>query len=335
MRHSLAHRLDTFADTIQIFTAMEKSTEIKNSELLRMLIYKGARDKKLVLSNTVVSSRIAYELSIIERQGFTDHFILYSRIAEVCNELRLICSPGRGNSINSLVNYCLDITRVNPVTENLWFESFIYRDQKHFPDIDIDVPFGSRKTVIETLKQEHPEFNIYPIAISINSNIAIHPCGVIITHKKLDNSTFLHKEQELYYSPDIHNEPIYKNNKVDILELSYLNRLQLIVNEIGEEYHPYKLPLNDEQVFNFFASGDLENIFQFDSPKLTEYLADVKPNSIYKLSSVYFKLMQRPATSISFSHSLSFTILSYWGCYYKTHFRKEFEMVFSKQLTEY
>lgn len=306
----------------------------KSIEYLKYLVYKGAEGKNVSLTK-VVLDRISRELSLIEKKRFTDQFILYSQIAEVSNELKLICSPGRGNSINSMVNYCLDITKVNPITENLWFESFIYQDQQHFPDIDIDVPYGSRDIVIEKLKQKHPEYNVYPIAIKIIDNeISIHACGVIITLIKLENFTVLHAGQEFYHSPDIHNDPIYNNNKVDILELSYLKRLQLIVNEIGEEYHPYKLPLNDKQVFNLIASGDLENSFLFDSSQLTQYFADFKPNSIYELTSAYLKLMKRPATSISFSHSLSCTILSYWGCYYKKHFRKEFEMAFSKELTE-
>lgn len=313
---------------------MGKSTEIKKSELLRKRIYKGARDKKLVLTD-IVSGRIEYELSIIERQGFTDHFILYSRIAEICNELNLIRSCGRGNSINSLVSYCLDITKINPIEENLLFEDFVKPAQKHLPDIDIDVPDGSQKNVIGELKQKHPEYHVYPIAISIEKDsdkYRIHPCGVIVTQEKLTDSIILHKEQECYRTPDIYNDPIFKNNKVDILGLTYLNRLQLIVNEIGEEYHPYNLPLNSKEVFDLFVSGDLKNIFFFDSPEdLNQIFAQSKPNSINDLLNI--KLMLHP--TFSKPHTLSYSTLGYWGCFYKTHFRKEFEMAFSKELTEY
>ena len=305
---------------------MGKSTEIKKSELLGNLIYKGARDKKLVLTD-IVSGRIGHELSIIESQGFTDHFILYSRIAEICNELNLIRSCGRGNSINSMVNYCLDITKINPVEENLLFEKFVRPEQKHLPDIDIDVPDGYQKNVIEKLKQKHPEYNIYPIAILIEKDsdkYRIHPCGIIVTQEKLTDSIFSHQGQECYRTSDFYNDMIFNNNKVDILGLSYLNRLQLIVNEIGEEYHPYKLLLNDKQVFDFFASGDLKNIFLFDSPNFNQILTQTKPNSICDLSNI--DMMFRPNSSKS--HSLSYSTLGFWGCFYKTHFRKEFEMAF-------
>jgi DNA polymerase III alpha subunit len=42
--------------------------------LLRKLVYSGARDKNVTISD-IVLDRISYELSIIERLGFTDYFI--------------------------------------------------------------------------------------------------------------------------------------------------------------------------------------------------------------------------------------------------------------------
>ncbi len=263
-------------------------------EQLKALVYKGARDKKLAITDTVLD-RISFELSVIEKQGFTDYFILYSRIIEVCNELNLLRSFGRGSAANSIVNYCLDITKINSIDENLIFERFISPQQKQLPDIDIDIPKGHQKNVIKKLKQKHPEYNAYFIAFSpqretdyeviVYNNIDYkkHPCGIIITPEKLTNSTFLYEEQEFYLALDGVNDPLY-DTKIDILELEYLNRLQLIVNEIGEEYHPYRLPLNDQQVFDFFASGNLENIFQFNVSSLKRILSQFKPNSIHDLS---------------------------------------------------
>lgn len=263
-------------------------------EQLKALVYKGARDKNLFITDTVLD-RISYELTVIEKQGFTNFFILYSRIIEICNELNLLRSFGRGSAANSIVNYCLDITKINSIDENLIFERFISPQQKQLPDIDIDIPKGHQKNVIEKLKQKHPEYYAYSIAFSPqtetdyevivynNTDYKKHPCGIIITPEKLTNSTFLYEKQEFYLVLDIANDQFYKN-KIDILELEYLNRLQLIVNEIGEEYHPHRLPLNDQQVFNFFASGNLENIFQFNVSSLKRILSQFKPNTIHDLS---------------------------------------------------
>lgn len=263
-------------------------------EQLKALVYKGAKDKKLAITDTVMD-RISFELSIIEKQEFTDYFILYSRIIEVCNELNLLRSFGRGSAANSIVNYCLDITKINSIDENLIFERFISPQQKQFPDVDIDIPKGHQKNVIKKLKQKYPEYNTYFIAFSPqsekdykdiiynNTTYKKHPCGIIITPKKLNDYTFLYEGQEFYLALNGKNDPFY-DNKFDILELEYLNRLQLIVNEIGEEYHPYRLPLNDQQVFDFFTSGNLENIFQFNASSLKRILSQFKPNSIHDLS---------------------------------------------------
>lgn len=414
-------------------------------EHLKALVYKGASDKKLLITD-IVLDRISYELSIIEKLGFTDYFLLYSRIIEICNELNLLRSYGRGSAANSIVNYCLDITKINSIDENLIFERIISPEQKQLPDIDIDIPKGHQKNVIEKLKQKYPEYNTYYIAILPyyrnedykNTDYKKHSSGIIITPKKLTNSTFLHEEQEFYFSLDPSNDTIY-DNKFDIVELEYLNRLQFIVDKIGEEYHPYSLPLNDKQVFKLFTSGDLENIFQFNASSLKRILSQFKPNSIHDLSIINamfrpglvdytptiirnkfnvedrfywsdirvseilketygfliyqetFLHLSKEIAGISFAeadllrrkimrdksnteviafssifangcrensslneleiesltnlitgmlpltfqkaHSLSYSIISYWGAYYKVHFRSHFDKAFSNDIT--
>jgi DNA polymerase III alpha subunit len=47
---------------------------ITNIELLKKLVYNGARSKKLPLTDIVLDS-LNYELSIIEKQNFCDYFI--------------------------------------------------------------------------------------------------------------------------------------------------------------------------------------------------------------------------------------------------------------------
>ncbi|MBK9635058.1 MAG: hypothetical protein IPO64_11250 [Bacteroidetes bacterium] len=113
-----------------------------------------------------------------------------------------------------------------------------------------------------------------------------HPWGIIITPKKLINSTFLYEEQEYFLVLDQKNDEIY-DSRFDLVEQEALNRLQLIVNQIGVKYHPYKLPLNDEKVFDLFTTGDLDNIFLFNFSILKPLLAQFKPNSIYDLSVIF------------------------------------------------
>ncbi|MBK7639350.1 MAG: hypothetical protein IPJ22_04665 [Bacteroidetes bacterium] len=270
-----------------------------SQEQLKKLVYNGARSKKLPLTDIVLDS-LNYELSVIEKQNFCDYFITYSRIIEVCNELNLLRSYNRGSAANSIVNYCLDITKINPIEENLIFERFILPEQIKLPDIDIDIPKGHQKNVIEKLKQKYPEYNAYFIACLLrretdykdvfynNTVYKKHPWGIIITTEKLSNlNTFLYEEQEYYLALNQQAKDEIYDVTFDLVEQEVLNRLQIIVNQIGEKYHPYKLPLNDEKVFNLFTTGDLDNIFLFNFSILKPLLAQFKPNSIYDFSVIF------------------------------------------------
>lgn len=270
---------------------------------LKDLIYKGAKDKGLSITD-VVLDRINEELSVIKQTGSATYFILYARIVAVCNELNLLRTPGRGSAAGSLVNYCLDITKVNPIAEELIFERFLNPKLKQRPDIDIDIPVGSRKKVMSRLKQKHPEYHTYFIAFlpnrathleSIPYNDCIykkHPCGIVITEKKLTHSVFWYKEEAYYLTKDIRNDEVVKK-KVDLVELSYLNRLQLIIDEIGKDHHPYKLPLDDPRTFELLSSGNLDNIFQFNYSTAEWILTDFRPESISDLSIINAMLRPR------------------------------------------
>lgn len=252
---------------------------------LKKLVYTGAKKKNLAASDSVLD-RIGYELAIIENLGFTDYFIVYARIVEICNDLNLIRSYGRSTAPNSIINYCLDITKIKPLEENLIFERFIHPEQKTLPDIDIDIPDGQLKNVVKELKKKYPEYSVYYFAFTprkdmnwkdvFYKNILYkkHPFGIIITSEKLDNSSFSYKDEEFYFSNDIF-EDSYYTNKIDILGLRYLNRIQLIINEIGEEFHPFKLPLNDLLVFNYFATENIDDIFQLNSSFLEKNIFSI------------------------------------------------------------
>jgi len=274
----------------------------KSIEVLKSLVYEGVKNKQIAVTD-VVLDRISYELSVIESNNSVEYFLLYSKIIEVCNELNLIRTYGRGSAAGSLVNYCLDITKINPIAEKLLFERFILPEQNRLPDIDIDIPNGSKQKVIENLKEKHPEYFVYYIALTgnyyENCELVFHenicykkqPNGLIITREKIEEDVFIYENEEYHFTNDTKNNPIF-DSKFDLIELEYLNKLQSIVNEIGEEFHPYKLPLNDEKVFEFFVNGNLEKVFQFNTLGVKKYIEMFEPNSIHDLSII--NAMYRP-----------------------------------------
>ena len=65
-------------------------------------------------------------------------------IVNFCREHDIMVQ-GRGSAANSAVCYCLGITPVDPVSNNLVFERFLSEGRKGWPDIDLDLPSGDRR----------------------------------------------------------------------------------------------------------------------------------------------------------------------------------------------
>ena len=269
---------------------------------LKSLVYKGANLKQLEI-NDIVFDRLNHELSIIEKLNLVDYFLIYSKIVEICNDRKLLRSYGRSSSCGSLVNYCLDISKINPLMEGLIFERFLNPDISIFADIDIDIPEGHQETIIEQLRRELPDHIILHLAflpatscesyetIIINDlSYKRHPCRIIISPERISLPIGEYNGREYYYTNDYKNFyknfPSVENFTFDILESEYLNKLEQIVQIIGDEYHPYKLPMSDKRVFEFFNNGDLSNIFQFDTNSMGKILHDFKASSINELAMI-------------------------------------------------
>ena len=81
-----------------------------------------------------VDERLHFELSIIETKGFSKYFIITSNLINLMrNDYGLIVGPSYSNSACSLVAYCLDITKIDPLKHGLLFERFINLNSNRFP----------------------------------------------------------------------------------------------------------------------------------------------------------------------------------------------------------
>jgi len=80
-------------------------------------------------------SRLDFELSIIEKMGFTGSFLVVWDLVRFARERGIPVGPGRGGSAGSLVLYALGVTGVDPLRHDLHFERFINPYRKELPDI--------------------------------------------------------------------------------------------------------------------------------------------------------------------------------------------------------
>lgn len=93
-------------------------------------------------------ARLAHEVSIIKRMGYSGYFLIVWDFVRYAKENGIPVGPGRGSSAGSLVAYCLGITDVDPLRYNLLFERFLNPDRVSMPDIDIDFCVRGRSAVI-------------------------------------------------------------------------------------------------------------------------------------------------------------------------------------------
>ena len=96
----------------------------------------------------VYQDRLKYELSIIEKMGFCDYFLIVSDYVNYAKENGILVGPGRGSAAGSLVSFLLNITTIDPLKYDLLFERFLNPDRVTMPDIDVDFEDTRREEVI-------------------------------------------------------------------------------------------------------------------------------------------------------------------------------------------
>lgn len=116
-------------------------------DYLRELCHKGL-SKRFKNPTEEYRSRLKYELSIIEETKFADYFLVCWDIFNFVNE-KGILSAVRGSAAASLVLYCLEVTQIDPVEADLFFERFLNIERREMPDIDMDFADDRREEVIK------------------------------------------------------------------------------------------------------------------------------------------------------------------------------------------
>jgi len=123
---------------------------------------KKSQDKKVYID------RIKYELNILQELDFTEYILLVWKVVAYCRENNIALGLGRGSAAGSMVLYLLEITQIDPVKYDLFFERFVskarakkkvvdgitYLDGSLMCDVDVDVCYYRRQEVLKYLKEE-------------------------------------------------------------------------------------------------------------------------------------------------------------------------------------
>ncbi len=93
--------------------------------------------------------RLDYELSVINRMGYVDYFLIVADFVNYAKKNNIPVGPGRGSGAASLAAYCIGITGIDPIKYDLYFERFLNPERVSMPDFDIDFCYVNRQKVID------------------------------------------------------------------------------------------------------------------------------------------------------------------------------------------
>ncbi len=92
--------------------------------------------------------RMAYELSVIDKMGYADYFLIVQDYVNFARSQNIPVGPGRGSGAGSIVAFFLGITDVDSLYHELLFERFLNPERVSMPDIDMDFCYNRREEVI-------------------------------------------------------------------------------------------------------------------------------------------------------------------------------------------
>ncbi len=159
----------------------------KNRPLQNKQTYTGSkRDDQIMLkklcveglpyrypnADNAIHARLHKELELIEQKNFVSYFLINWDIVSYARKQGYFY-VGRGSGANSIVAYLLQITDVDPVDLDLYFERFINLYRTNPPDFDIDFSWKDRQDVTRYI------FNRFPHVALLGTYVTFQYRGVM------------------------------------------------------------------------------------------------------------------------------------------------------------
>jgi error-prone DNA polymerase len=132
------------------------SDQSGDKRLLEKLAFEGLKKRYGSGKNKEARERVIKELEVISDLSFNAYFLITWDIIRYATS-RGFAYVGRGSGANSIVAYCLEITDVDPIELDLYFERFLNRFRTSPPDFDIDFAWNERDEVIDYIFKRYGE----------------------------------------------------------------------------------------------------------------------------------------------------------------------------------
>jgi len=128
---------------------------------LKELSYNGAKEKYGEITDEL-KERLDYELKVIGDKGYNDYFLVVRDFVTFCRNAGIVVGM-RGSGCGSVVAYSIDITNIEPIGWELYFERFLNPERESPPDFDIDIADKRRDELIQYTIEKYGTDNVKQI----------------------------------------------------------------------------------------------------------------------------------------------------------------------------
>ena len=102
-------------------------------------------------------------MNVIVPKGMCDYLLIVWDFINWAKRQGIPMGPGRGSGAGSIVLYLIEVTDIEPLRFNLFFERFINPERISYPDIDVDICMDRRGEVINYTVQNMGKDNVAQI----------------------------------------------------------------------------------------------------------------------------------------------------------------------------
>ncbi|MEM7657234.1 MAG: DNA polymerase III subunit alpha [Bacteroidota bacterium] len=164
--------------------------------LLEKLAYQGL-EKRYGRHHAEARKRLESELATIHQLNFNAYFLITWDLIRY-SQTRGFFHVGRGSGANSITAYCLEITDVDPIALNLYFERFLNPKRTSPPDFDIDYSWKDRDEVIDYLLKRYQQSHTAMIATysTFQLRAAIRELGKVFGLPKGEIDQLIHHRHQ-------------------------------------------------------------------------------------------------------------------------------------------
>lgn len=131
---------------------------------LKHLVREGAIKRYGMEWSQEITQRLRYEFDVIVGAGLEDYFLIVWDLVAWARSNGIRVGPGRGSAAGAMLSYCLGITNIEPLANDLLFERFLNPERVGLPDVDIDFEAAHKTAVLNYLVSKYGEDRVARLA---------------------------------------------------------------------------------------------------------------------------------------------------------------------------